>query len=99
METQHLNQYELAKRCRMSQRTLERWRLVLLKRINKIVLLGGGIVKIARGAFSSLAGSGCPFALCRASGTKTLITRFVEPWVLAYNPLTHLSKNAPMGRL
>ncbi|MES2728986.1 MAG: DNA-binding protein [Pseudomonadota bacterium] len=26
METQHLNQYDLAKRWRMSQRTLERWR-------------------------------------------------------------------------
>ncbi|MGE3624227.1 MAG: helix-turn-helix transcriptional regulator [Bdellovibrionales bacterium] len=26
METIHLNQYELAKRWRMSQRTLERWR-------------------------------------------------------------------------
>jgi len=26
MGTQHLNQYELAKRWRMSQRTLERWR-------------------------------------------------------------------------
>lgn len=26
MEIQHLNQYDLAKRWRMSQRTLERWR-------------------------------------------------------------------------